>query len=200
MNKILSFGRSCKAYLRLYKDQGPDVKLCCKDCNRKLHKHGRYFRWVASKSEHILIPIYRWLCPNCGTTVSLLPDFLIPWARFTTWVRESAIVRKRQGKSLRWIAETITYPRIGLSSSTVKRWWKQSLARVAATALWMSSQLVTAGCEEDLLRMYPKPIAAKTADTWDWFEQLVQRYAPRLSRLRGYWTFLNARIPRIYLL
>lgn len=48
---------------------------------------------------------------------------------------------------------------------------------MAATALWMSSQLVTAGCEEDLLRMYPKPIAAKTADTWEWFEQLVQRYA-----------------------
>lgn len=82
--------RFCKAYLRLYKDQGPDVKLCCKDCNRKLHKHGRYFRWVASKCEHILIPIYRWLCPNCGTTVSLFPDFLIPWARFTKWVRESA--------------------------------------------------------------------------------------------------------------
>jgi len=186
--------------LRLYKDQGPNVKLCCENCNRKLHKHGRYFRWVTSKSEHIHIPIYRWLCPDCGITVSLLPDFLIPWARFTTWVRESVIVRKRQGKSLRWITETIVCPHIGVSSSTVKRWWKQSLAKVASTALWMSGQLVKVGCEEDLLRMHPQPVAAEQANTWSWFEQLVRRYAPRLSRLRGYWTFLNARMPRTHLL
>lgn len=176
------------------------MKLCCENCNRKLHKHGRYFRWVTSKSEHIHIPIYRWLCPSCGTTISLLPDFLIPWARFTTWVRESVIVRKRQGKSLGWIAGAVVSTRIGLSPSTVKRWWKQQTAKVAATSLWIASQLVKAGCEEDLLRMHPKPVAVEPADTWIWFGQLVQRYAPRLSHLRGYWTFLNAKIPREYLL
>lgn len=197
MIKILSFGRSCKSYLRLYKDHSPNVVLYCENCNRKLHKHGRYSRWVTSKNEHILIPIYRWLCPNCGTTVSLLPDFLIPWARFTTLVRESAMVRKHQGKSFKQIAKTIASKHIGLSSSTIKRWWKRGLAKTADAALWLSRELVRTGSEEDLLRLHPRPVLAEPADTWIWFEQLVRRYAPRLFRLRGYWTFLNARMPRM---
>lgn len=200
MNKILPFSRSCKAYLRQYRDRGPNVALSCEDCNRKLHKHGRYYRWVTSKNEHILIPIYRWLCPHCGITVSLLPDFLVPWARFTTWIRESVMVRKQQGNSFKQIAEAVVSGHIGLSPSSVKRWWKQSLAKIIDAALWLSGQLVIAGSEEDLLRLYPQPVTAKAVHTWIWFEQLVMRYAPRRSRLRGYWAFLNTRMPRMYLL
>src|SRR5690606_26418243 len=169
MNKILSFGRSCKSYFRLYKDRGPQLILCCDHCGRKLHKHGRYFRWVASKSELIQIPIYRWLCPDCGTTVSMLPDFLIPWARFTTFVRESAIVRKLQGKSLKWVASSVTSTSIGVSRSTVKRWWKRKRSQLPSLALWLAAQLVTNGCEEDVLRTYPNPVAAKPEDSWIWF-------------------------------
>ncbi|SHE10497.1 Uncharacterised protein [Chlamydia abortus] len=70
MYKILSFGRSCKAYLRNYKDSGPNVTLCCENCGHRLHKHGRYYRYVAGKTEYLRIPIYRWLCPKCDTSVN----------------------------------------------------------------------------------------------------------------------------------
>lgn len=136
MYKILSFGRSCKAYLRIYKDSGPDITLCCESCGHRLHKHGRYYRYVAGKTEYLRIPIYRWLCPKCGTTVSLLPDFLAPWARCATWIREGAIKRKQRGHSFRRIAETVISPRIGLSPRTIKRWWRQQLARAADASLW----------------------------------------------------------------
>jgi hypothetical protein len=194
MIKILCFGRSCKAYLRSYKENSPDVKLCCDKCNHQLHKHGRYYRWVASKRELLHIPIYRWLCPVCGTTVSLLPDFLIPWARFTTWVRESATSRKRQGQPLRQIANEVTSSHIGLSTSTVKRWWKLALKKTASASLWVAEQLVAAGCEEDLLRLLPQPVRATPIATLYWLDLLMQRFAPGRSTLRGYWSFLNKRL------
>lgn len=200
MNKILSFGRSCKAYFRLYKHNSPDVHLCCSDCGRTLHKHGRYFRLVTTKREMIRIPIYRWLCPDCGKTVSLLPDFLVPWARFTTWVREAAMARKRQGRSFRSIAETVTLPIIGVSPTTVKRWWKHHTVNTASAALWITGQLIASGLEQDLLRMYPSPVSATPINTDVWFQQLLCLYAPEHSRIRGYWSFLNARLPQALLL
>lgn len=196
MYKILSFGRSCKAYLRIYKDSGPDITLCCENCGHRLHKHGRYYRYVAGKTEYLRIPIYRWLCPKCGTTVSLLPDFLVPWARCATWIREGAIKRKQLGHSFRRIAETVISPKIGLSSRTVKRWWRQQLARAADASLWLAGELVRLRCDTDLLRMFPNPVSANPANVWKWIEDLLRYYAPRPSRLRGYWAFLNTRMPK----
>ncbi|WP_372775682.1 DUF6431 domain-containing protein [Paenibacillus sp. 79R4] len=62
-----------------------------------MHKHCRYWREVATKKEVARIPVYRWYCPDCKITFSLLPDFLVPWARHTTWVRESAITANTRG-------------------------------------------------------------------------------------------------------
>lgn len=164
MYKILSFGRSCKAYLQIFKDTGPDVTLYCESCGHRLHKHGRYYRYVAGKTEYLCIPIYRWLCPKCGTTVSLLPDFLVPWARCATWIREGAIRRKHLGQSFRRIAETVISPRIGLSPRTIKRWWRQQLARAADASLWLAGELVRLRCEADLLRMFPNPVSPDPAN------------------------------------
>jgi len=195
MYKLLSFGRSCKAYLRLYKEKGPDLTLFCEKCGRRQHKHGRYYRFVSGKTEYLRIPIYRWFCPTCRTTVSLLPDFLVPWARCTTWVREGAIMRKLQGQSFRQIAETLVSPKIALSTHTIKRWWRQQLSRGAHVSLWLAGELVKTGIDEDWLRLFPNTVAAKPADVWNWIENLFQHYAPRHSRLRGYWAFLNCRVP-----
>jgi len=167
MYKILSFGRSCKAYLRIYKDSGPEVILHCEHCSHRLHKHGRYYRCIAGKTDDLRIPIYRWLCPKCGTTVSLLPDFLVPWARCATWIREGAIKRKRLGQSFRRIAETVISPRIGLSPRTIKRWWYRHLARAADASLWLARELVRSGCEADLLLLFPNPVSSDPANVWE---------------------------------
>lgn len=169
------------------------MTLCCEDCGRKLHKHGRYYRWVTNKREHIHIPIYRWLCPDCGTTVSLLPDFLIPWARFTTWVRESAVVRKRKGQSFRNIAATVASGKIGLSVDTVKRWWRRWIRRVGCVSLWLAGELIRFGMDDDWLRLHPRPVNASPFDTGHWLDLLLHRYIPKPPRLRGVWPFLNAR-------
>lgn len=193
MIKILFFGRSCKHYLRRFKDRGPEVTFSCDGCGRILHKHGRYFRYVACKTQVIQIPIYRWLCPNCRRTISLLPDFLVPWARYTTWIREAAIVRKRRGCSWRTIAENLIHPVISVSTTTVKRWWKKYVHKTQAAALWLARELILAGEDEDLLRKHASPVNASKHDTMDWFEQLQKRYTSEETRIRGYWSYLNAR-------
>lgn len=195
MSKILHFGRSCKAYLRMYSDRSPDVVLCCEDCGCRLHKHGRYMRSVATKSEIVLIPIYRQICPSCGKTVSLLPDFLVPWARFATWVREAAMTRRQSGFTWRQMAESTTAPAVRCSHRTLKRWWQQYLQRAAFAALWVASELVSLGFDGDLLRSYPSKIAPKPADTLEWLKQLLSVYIPAGSWRRGYWTLLNTRLP-----
>ncbi len=162
MYKILHFGRSCKAYLRLYEDRAPEIELCCEACGRSLHKHGRYYRSVTTKHNLYRIPIYRLYCPDCGKTISLLPDFLVPWARFATWVREAAITRKFQGLSYRQARKTTTTPALRYSHSTMKRWWKRHIRIASSVALWVAGQLISAGVEGDLLRMYPPGAAKKT--------------------------------------
>lgn len=59
-------------------------------------------------------------------TVSLLPDFLIPWARVVTTVREAGFNRRKKGISFVKISQTIVSPSIGgISTTTDKRWWSR---------------------------------------------------------------------------
>ncbi len=53
MYKILSFGRSCKAYLRPLQNQRAECDASAvRIAAHLLHKHGRYYRWVATKHEY----------------------------------------------------------------------------------------------------------------------------------------------------
>lgn len=195
MSKILHFGRSCKAYLRLYTNQPPNVLLSCKDCGCRLHKHGRYYRAVTTKREMKWIPIYRQYCPECGTTVSLLPDFLVPWARFATWVREAAMIRRQKGFTWRQILTRTASLAFRCSRRTLKRWWKRYAERASSVAIWVAGQLTRAGYDRDLLGMYPEKVNPHPADTLNWLQKLLSIYCPVKPWRRGYWTFLNLRLP-----
>ena len=50
----------------------------------KLIKHGFYFRNViTNKNINYFIPIRRFVCSKCKLTISLLPDFLLPYFQST---------------------------------------------------------------------------------------------------------------------
>lgn len=195
MTKILHFGRSCKAYLRMYENRSPDVKMCCEDCGRSLHKHGRYNRSVTTKREIIQIPIYRQYCPDCGKTITLLPDFLVPWARFVTWVREAAMNRRQMGFTCRQTINSTSAVALRYSRRTLGRWWKRYVLQAISAALWVAGQLAASGSDEDLLRMYPAKIAPTPAYTLSWLDKLLIIYSPVRSWRRGYWSMLNTRLP-----
>lgn len=194
MSKILHFGRSCKTYLRLYMNRSPDVLLNCEDCGCHLHKHGRYYRWVTTKREMLLIPIYRQYCPDCGTTISLLPDFLVPWARCATWIREAAMVRRQKGFTWREVQTSTASPAVRPSRRTLKRWRKRYEQRASSAAMQLADQLTRSGYDGDLLGMYPEKINPGPADTLNWLQKLLRIYCPVKPWRRGYRVFLNARL------
>ncbi|TCS66816.1 hypothetical protein EDD64_1561 [Effusibacillus lacus] len=204
MIRIVSLGRTCKNYLRLHGKGQPNLYIHCPHCHRIMNKHGCYKRTVATKHQAIQVPIYRWYCTECRKTLTVLPDFLIPWARFATTVRESAIVRRLQGLSLSQIIQGVASFAVGISAATVKRWWKRHLCQVNRVSLYMAGKLVERGTTQDLFHLYPRGVNPALADTAHWLRSLVQVYASYFSHgmypLRGYWCWLNTQLPHTDLL
>lgn len=201
-NRILPFRKTLKSYLKEYGEKRPIVSLCCpnKSCNKRtLYKHGRYYRYATTKYQCIPIPIYRWYCPLCGKTVSLFPDFLIPWARVVTTSREAAFNRRRKGVSFQKISQGIVSPSIGgISATTIKRWWNRYLAQVDCTSIWVAGRLIQFGEKEDLLRLHSKGVNSTPLDTLEWFYFLLQKYVHYFQfspLMMGYLSFLNTHLP-----
>ena len=97
----------CKQTPVMYAKKGrnnifPDIDLCpnCK-AKHRLQRHGFYERNAVEKDNVYRIPICRLKCSSCGKTVSLLPDFLIPFYQYTLSVvmkrlKERLVEKKRQ--------------------------------------------------------------------------------------------------------
>lgn len=127
---VLPLARNAQAYLRRFRDKPPRLALHCAHCGRRLHHHGRYWRVAVGRRRIWEIPIYRWLCRACGVTVSLLPNFLKPYGRFLTLLREQAVWRRLAGMPLAQVAAAVSSPAVStLSERTVSRW-------VAAARRW----------------------------------------------------------------
>lgn len=67
-----------------------------------LHRNGYYFRNGISEEVEVRIPICRLRCLNCGVTISILPDFLIPYFQHTIQtilerIHEFLVNKKRNG-------------------------------------------------------------------------------------------------------
>lgn len=124
MSIVTALGHTVQAYLKHYSKKPPRIPLYCGRCDdRLLHHHGRYRREAVSRRRAWLLPIYRWLCPECGGTVSLLPDFLRPYARFVSFMREKAVWRHLQGHTLAAVAHMVSSPAVSVvSERTLARW------------------------------------------------------------------------------
>lgn len=202
MTKILPLGKNCRAYLKHYRWERPQLTFTCEnpECNsRVLHEHGCYFRSAVFKHGQFKLPIYRWRCPECGQTLSVLPDFLVPWGHFATQVREAAMKRKERGESFEQIAKGLVSVRAGgVSSETIKRWWTRHLHKVGEAAQWLAGELIRAGVNEDLLRLHSQGVNPTPMDTVRWLTTLMEKYLHKLDlspSLMGYFGVLNTRLP-----
>ncbi len=128
---IKYLGKSIKSYLRNYQEVPPCFEGNCPGCDhKKLYRHGRYSRSAITKKKITRIPIYRLLCPACGKTFSLLPDFLLPYQVHSGEVLQKAwVLRFIKMKSFTRIQSIISCNETGgISVKTIKRWesfWKQ---------------------------------------------------------------------------
>lgn len=162
-----------------------------------MHEHGNYFRTPVLKKRRVKLPIYRWYCPRCKQTLTVLPNFLVPGGHFVTQVRETAILRRRCGKSFKRIAEGIASKTVGgVSMDTVKRWWRRHLEKAGEVAQWVAAELIRAGVKDDLLRLHFKGVNLTAVDTANWLFMLFKRFFNRQQPpIHGFFSSLNFRLP-----
>lgn len=108
-------------YLRRYSAQAPPHGPC-PACDGSLDGHGKFLRLLMEEDGgEIRLPLYRCLCPNpdCPVvTVTLYPDFVTPYGRHETRIREGAL-RRHDEEQISWER---TAELAGVSPDTVRRW------------------------------------------------------------------------------
>jgi Domain of unknown function (DUF6431) len=156
-----------------------------------MHKHGRFFRSVSSKRITVQIPIYRWYCLDCKITTSVFPDFLVPYARHVTRIREVVIRRKLNDWTWNRIMTGVFESGTRISLRTMKRWWHVFLGKSSSVSLQLAEWITHRGDSSDLLRLFPNRLDARKQDTAKWLFVLFERWFGVSQFLRGYWSVWN---------
>jgi len=88
MQILHPFTGSVEQYLEQLSDPDQHRPAGCPQCraNRPLTAHGFYTRTLVDSAFDGLIRVRRYLCELCRRTVSLLPDFALPFLRFSITV------------------------------------------------------------------------------------------------------------------
>ena len=112
---IAYFGSTVNEYREKCLKNLLDMCICCPnhpEC--KMAKHGHYIRGIKETGEKI--EIYRLICYKCRETITVLPDFLLPYKQYSANEIEAVLID----------AETIRISDIDTeaSESTVRRWDK----------------------------------------------------------------------------
>jgi hypothetical protein len=94
---------SVQQYLEQLADPDSYRPSDCPQCQAKrpLTAHGFYTRTMVDSAFDGVIPVRRYLCQSCRRTVSLLPEFALPYLRSSvTVIALFLIARLHQAKSL----------------------------------------------------------------------------------------------------
>jgi hypothetical protein len=112
MQMLYRFGGSIQQYIE-HVETDEEAKRCrpatCPQCESKrpLECHGFYKRTVTDVDWDCVIRVRRYLCSACRRTVSLLPEFVLPYVRFTILVIGAFLkARLLLGQTLKAAAET----------------------------------------------------------------------------------------------
>jgi hypothetical protein len=90
---------------------------CAAQC--PLTAHGCYTRTVAEVAFDSVIRVRRYLCQGCKRTVSLLPEFALPYLRFSILVISLFLVaRLLNGGTLQAVAQAAAQPGMPYSGAS----------------------------------------------------------------------------------
>jgi hypothetical protein len=158
-----------------------------------MHKHGHYWRSAVTGHRVIRIPIYRWRCPGCRGTVSVLPDFLAPYARVVSVVREGVVRRYLRGWPVARIAARACGVAVsGLSDRTVTRWLAVAKDAAASWTQVLTERLLLAqpGCNLFALHSHwqgPRALLQALCELGD----LCRTHAPSDQGHPGLYAYCN---------
>jgi hypothetical protein len=104
MQMLHRFSGSIQQYLEEISDPHRYQPNSCPQCeaNSPLRAHGFYHRTLVDVGFDSSIPIRRYLCLLCRRTVSLLPEFALPYLRFgVCLIGLFLVARLLQGRTLK---------------------------------------------------------------------------------------------------
>lgn len=134
---------ACRGSIQQYLREISDPHRCrpnsCPLCQaqRPLTAHGFYSRTLVDVAFDGVIRVRRYLCRLCKRTVSLLPEFALPYLRFSVSVISLFLVaRLLAGRTLREAAGVAAQPNMPYQRGQfwVRRFQKQAVALCAALA------------------------------------------------------------------
>ncbi len=113
----------------------------CPQCEARqpLTAHGFYHRTLVDAAFDGVIRVRRYLCRTCRRTVSLLPEFALPYLRFSIAVLARFLtVRLREGRPLAAAAQAAGQPAMPYQRGQdwVRRFLRQAAALAAALVAW----------------------------------------------------------------
>ena len=113
MQILHPFTGSIQQYLQEISDPNRYRPDHCPQCQAKppLAAHGFYYRTLTDVDFDRDIPVRRYLCHSCKRTVSLLPQFALPFLRFSILVISLFLIaRLLHGCTLKASAQAATQP------------------------------------------------------------------------------------------
>ena len=106
MQMLYPFAGSIQQYIECV-DRSEEPERCrpanCPQCESKqrMVSHGFYSRTVVDVEWECVIRVRRYLCHACQRTVSLLPEFLLPYLRFTIRLIGLFLKARLEGQTLK---------------------------------------------------------------------------------------------------
>lgn len=155
---ILPLGATVKQYLRWVNESSKSLVLSCPACpGKRLHRHDQYRRSAVTRSAVHRIAVRRWHCPQCGRTVSVLPDFLVPYGQFVNILRERAVRLVVRGRTLGKVALKISSPAVGVvSTRTIRRWVARAEKHAGALSGWLAALILRLVPQLDIFALTPR--------------------------------------------
>lgn len=132
-------GSSVQKYLQAIENPYRWKPAQCPLCQDQqcLSAHGFYQRTVVDVVFDGAIRIYRYLCRSCRRTVSLLPEFLLPYVRFSVPVVGQVLkARLLERRTWRAVVQQVGFPGMPYQRGQhwVRRFGRQAAALAAALA------------------------------------------------------------------
>ena len=152
MQILHPFAGSIQQYFEQISDPNRYRPDHCPQCQAKppLTAHGFYHRTLGDVDFDGDIPVRRYLCHSCKRTVSLLPQFALPFLRFSIPVISLFLIaRLLNGGTLKAAAQAAAQPAMPFQRGQLwsRRFQKQAeslcLALAALTALHTAPNFVT---------------------------------------------------------
>lgn len=141
MQSVHPFSGSIHQYTKEISDADRYRPKSCPQCQaqRPLTAHGFYTRTLVEVAFDGWIRVRRYLCSVCRRTLSLLPDFALPYLRFgVSLIRLFLVARLLQGRTLEDSATAAGQPQMPYQRGQfwVRRFQKQAESLCTALAAW----------------------------------------------------------------